>query len=134
MPGQVPDIAMRTETSKAIQGLSHVFTDTAAPVTRIPTEAIPDHDIGIFAIITGVVHTAQTPHTGVTAIDLAMTLHLDCTTDHPHTEAYHITPGIEACHVHIHHTKPHDESHISHTHTPVNQEANHITRRTPEWG
>ena len=91
MPGQVPDITMRTETGEAIQGLSHIFTDTTAPVARIPTEAIPDHDIGIIAIITGVGHTAQTPHTGVTAIDLAVTLHIDHTADHPHTEApsYH---------------------------------------------
>ena len=123
---------MRTETGKAIQGLSHVFADTAAPVTRIPTEALPVHDIGIIAIITGVAHTAQTPHTGVTAIDLAMTLHIDHTADHPCTEALHTTPGIEACCIHIHHTKPHDETHIGHTHTPVDQEANHITRRTPE--
>ena len=95
---------MRTETGEAVQGLSHVFTDTTAPVTRIPTEAIPDHDIGIIAIIIGVGHTTQTPHTGVTAINLAMTLHMDHTTDHPHTEAHHTTLGIEACHIHVHHT------------------------------
>ena len=73
MPGQVPDVTMRTETGKVVQGLSHIFTDTAAPVTRIPTEAMPNHDIGIIAIITGVVHTAQTPHTGITTINLTMT-------------------------------------------------------------
>ena len=56
-----------------------------------------------------------------------MTLHIAQTTDHPCTEAHHTTPEIEACHVHIHPTNPHDEPH-----TPVDHEANHITRRTPE--
>ena len=48
---------MRTGTGGAVQGLSHIFTDTTAQVTKIPIEAIPDHDIGIIAIITGVAHT-----------------------------------------------------------------------------
>ena len=56
MPHQVPDIAMRTETGLAIQGLSNILTDTAAPITRIHTEAIPDDNIGISSIIT-VAHT-----------------------------------------------------------------------------
>ena len=61
-----------------------------------------------------------------------MTLHIDHTADHPHTEAHHTTPEIETCHIHIHPTNPHDEMHIGHTHTPVDHETNHITRRTPE--
>ena len=52
MPNQVPDTAMRTGTGEAIQGLSHDFTDTAAPVVMTPIEAILDHDIGIIAILT----------------------------------------------------------------------------------
>ena len=61
-----------------------------------------------------------------------MTLHIDHTANHLHTEAHHTTPEIKACHIHIHHTNPHDKTHIGHTHTPVNHEANHTTRRTPE--
>ena len=61
-----------------------------------------------------------------------MTLHIDHTTDHLHTEAHHTTPEIEACHIYVHPANPHDEMHIGHTHTPVDHEANHITRRTPE--
>ena len=109
MPGQVQGITMRIGTGEAVQGLSHVFTDTAAQIAWIPIEAIPDHDIGIIAIITGVAHSTQIPHTGVLAIDIVMTLHIDHTADHMHTEAHHTTPEIEACHIHIHHTNPHAE-------------------------
>ena len=112
--------------------VSATFSQTLQLISRIPIEAVPDHDIGTIAIITGVAHTTQIPHTGVIAIDLTVTLHIDHTTDHPHTEAHHTTPEIEACCIHTHHTNPHDETHIGHTHTPVDHEANHITRRTPE--
>ena len=110
MPDQVPDIAMRTGRGEAIQGLSHIFTDTTAQVIRIPIEAILDHDIGITAIITGVAHNTQILHTGVIAIDPAMTLHTDHTANHPHTETHHTTPEIEACHIHIHPTNPDDDT------------------------
>ena len=123
---------MRTGTGKGIQDLNHVFTDTAAQVTRIPIEAVPDHDTGIITIITGVAHTTQIPHTGDIAINLTMTLHIDHTAALQHTEAHHTTPQIDACHIHIHHTNPHKNTCIGHTHTPIDQEANHITRRTPE--
>ena len=85
MSDQVPDTAMSTGTGEAVQGLSHDFTDTAAQVIMIPIEAILDHDIGTIAIFTGVAHDAPIPHTGVIAIDLTMTLHIDHTADHPHT-------------------------------------------------
>ena len=123
---------MRTGTGETIQALSHSFTDIAAQVTRIPIDAIPDHDIGIITIITGVAHIAQIPHTGVIAINLAVTLHIDHTTDHQHTEAHHITPEMGACHAIVHHTNPHGKTHIDHSHTPVDHRANHTTRRTPE--
>ena len=131
-PDQVPDTTMKTRAGEAIQGHSHIFTDTAAQVVRVPIEAILDHGIGILTIITGVAHDAQIPHTGAIAIDLAVTPHIDHTADHLHTGTHHTTPEIEACHVHIHPTNPHNEPHIGHTHTPVDHEANHITRRTPE--
>ena len=96
-PDQVPDTTMRTGTGEAIQGLSHDFTDTAAQVFMILIEAILDQDIGIITSITGVAHNAAIPHTGVIVIDLAMTLYIDHTADHLHTEAHHTTPEIEAC-------------------------------------
>ena len=62
--------------------------------------------------------TLTIPHTGVIAIDLAMTLHIDHTADRPCTEAHHTTPEIEAHHVHDHPTNPYDEiPHRSHMHT-----------------
>ena len=131
MPDQVPDTVMRTGTSKVIQGHRHILTDTAGQVIMIPIEAILDHDIEIITIITGVAFNASIPHTGVIAINLAMTLHIDHTAYHPCTEAHHTIPEIEAYHVHAHPTNPH-EVHICHTQTPVEQEVNHITRRAPE--
>ena len=123
---------MWTGTGEVVQGLSHIFTDTTAQVARIPIEAIPDHDIQIIAIITGVAHNTPIPHTGVIANGLAVTLHTDHTADHLHTEAHHTTPEIEGCCIHIHHTNPHNKTHRGHTHTPVDHKANHIARRTPE--
>ena len=61
-----------------------------------------------------------------------MTLHIDHIADHLQTGAHHTTPEIEACHIHIHPSNPYDKPNIGHTHTPVDHEANHITRRTPE--
>ena len=123
---------MKTGTGEAVQGLSHIFTGTAAQVIRIPVEAILDQDIGILTIITGVAHDTQILHTGVIAIALTVTLHIDHTADHLCTGAHHTTPEIEAYHIHIHPTNPHNKPHIGHTHTPVDHKANHITKRTPE--
>ena len=132
MPDHVPDSAMRTGIDKAIQGLRYNFTDTTAQVIIIPIETVLDHDIGIITTITGVTHNAPIPHIGVLAIDLAMTLHIDHTTDHPCTGTHHTTAEIEACHIHAHPTNPHDVLHIGLTCTPVDHEVNHITRRAPE--
>ena len=86
----------------------------------------------IIATITGVTQDAPIPHTGVIAIDLAMTLHIDNTADHPHTEVHHTTPEIEACHIHTHPTNPHNMLHIGLTCIPVDHKVNYITRRAPE--
>ena len=98
----------------------------------IPIEAILDHNIGIIAIIIGVGHDTPIPHTGVIAIDLTVTPNIEYTADHPHTEAHHTTPEIEACCVHVHPTNPHDKIHIGHTHPSVGHEVNLITRGVPE--
>ena len=126
MLDQLPD-TKKTGTGKIVQGLRHIFTDTAAQVIMIPIEPILNHNIGIITIITGVAHDAPIPHTGVIAIHLAVTLHIDHTADHLHTEAHHTTPEIEVCHVHTHPTNPHKRIHIGHNHTPVDYRANHIT-------
>ena len=64
---------------------------------------------------------------------LTVTHHINHTTvSSMHTEPHHhTTPETEVTHVHIHPTYPQEETHIGHTHTPVDHEANHITRRTP---
>ena len=78
--------------------VSAMFSQTPQlKLSRIPIEVILDHNIGILAIITGVAHNAWILHTGIIAIDLTMTLHMDHTTDHLHTRGHHTTPEIEAC-------------------------------------
>ena len=129
MPDQAPDTAMSTGAGKVIAGHSHISINITAQVDMIYIEAIPNHDIGIITITTEVAHTTPVLHTGVMTIDPTMTHNKDHTTDHPHTEAHHTTPEIEATHVHVHHTYPHDKIHIGHICTPVDHEANHITRR-----
>ena len=116
MPGQAPDITMRTGTGEAVPGINHIFTDTTAQAVMIHRETILDHDIGIIAIFTGVAHDAQILHAGVIAIDPAVTHHINPTTDHLHTEAHHhTTPETKVTHVHVHPTNPQDEIHIGHT-------------------
>ena len=105
MPGQTPDAAMRTGRDKVIPGHSHISTDTAAQVIMIHIEAIPDHDIGIIATTPEVAHNVQIPHTGVIAINPAVTHYADHTAGHPCTGAHHhTTPETEAAHVHVHPT------------------------------
>ena len=110
-PGQAP--------GKAIPGLSHTFTDTAAQVVMMHIEAIVGHNIGIIATITAVVYDAQIPQMGVIATNPAVTHHIDQTVEHPHTEAHDTIPEIEVTHIHIHPTNHQDKIHIGCTHTPV---------------
>ena len=129
MPGHAPDTTMRTVTGKVVPGHNHIFINPRDQVIMIHIEAIPDHDIGIIATITGVAHNAQVPHTRVIAIDPTMTHHINHTTDHSCTEAHHHTnPETKVTHIHVHPTNPQDEVTIGHTHTPVDHDTNHITR------
>ena len=133
MPGQPPDTSVKTGTGKVIPGHNHIFTDIAAQVIMTHIEATPGQDTDIIATTRGVACNTQVPHTGVTAINPTTTYHIDPTADNLCKEVpHHTTPEIEVDHVHIHPTKPHDEIHIGHAHTPIDQEANLITRGTPE--
>ena len=115
---------------EVVPGHSHIFIDTAAQVVMIHIEATPGQDIGIITTTPGVAHDVQVPHTGITAIDLTMTHHIDHTADHPDQEVPHpITPEIEADHIH---EIPQDDICIGHTHTRADHKANHITRGTPQ--
>ena len=115
MPDQVPDTTMRTGTGNAIQGLSHIITDTVAQATMTPIEAALDQNIGIIAIITGLVHDAPIPYTAVIAINLTIILHTHHIADYSHTQAHHTTSGLEACCIHIHPTYLHDRIDMSHS-------------------
>ena len=124
---------MKTGTGKVIPGHSHISTDTRAQVVMIHIETILGRDIGITDTIPEVAHDAQVPHTGVIAIDPAMTHHTEHTADHLCTEAHHhTTPESKATHIHVHPTNPEDEIYIGHTCTPVDHDTNYTTKRTPE--
>ena len=61
-------------------------------------EATPGHNIGIIPTT----HDGQVSHTGATAIDPAVTHHINPTTDCQHTGIPHdITPEIKVEHIHI---------------------------------
>ena len=86
-------------------------------------EATPGHNTGIIATTPGVTPNVPVPHTGVTAIKLAMI----------HTEVPHPTiPEIKADPIYTHPTNPPGEICTGPTCTPVDHKVNHITRRTPE--
>ena len=92
MPDQVQGTTMRTGTGKVIQDYNLIFTDIAAWVAMIHTEAIPGHDIGITEATSGVSHDAHAPHIEITAIGPTMTHFTNLITDYPHIEvlpAYH---------------------------------------------
>ena len=56
---------------KVVPGHNLIFTDIAAQVVMIHTEAIPGHDIGIIATSPEVAHNTHAPHTEITAINPA---------------------------------------------------------------
>ena len=87
MPDQVQGTTMMIGTDKAKQDHSLTFEGTAAQVIMIPVEAAVDHNTGIDAVTTGAAHDNLTPPIEATAIDLAMTHHINHTADHPHLEA-----------------------------------------------
>ena len=86
MPGQVPDTIMKQGTGEVILDHNHIFADTAAQIIMIHIEATPGHDTGIITTTPGVTPDAHIPHTEITAINPAVTHHIDPTADHPHTE------------------------------------------------
>ena len=131
MPDQVQGTTMKTGTGKAIPDHNLIFTDIAAQVMTIHTEAAPGQSIGIITATPGVAHDAHTPHIEITAIDLAMTHHISLTLDHPHIEILQLTsPEITVDHTHDHPTNLQGEICTGHIHIPADHKANHTSRRT----
>ena len=103
MQGQAPDTVAKTGTGDVIPGHNHIFTDTIAQVIMNHIEAVPGHDIGIITTTQGVAYNAQVPQTGIIAINLTITHHINPTVDHLHMEAHHhTTPKTEVAHIHFH--------------------------------
>ena len=86
MPDQVWSTTMKIETDKAGPDLSPILEDIAAQVIKIHIEATLDHNTGIDAATTGVVHNNLIKPTEDTTTELAMTLHTSHTADHPKTK------------------------------------------------
>ena len=96
----------------------------------IPVEADLDHNAGIDAATTGAAHNDLTEPIEATAIDLAMTHHINHIVDHPHIEVLQvIDPEITVGHIHDHPTDLQGMNHLDQVHNPAGEE-NHIPRRT----
>ena len=57
----------------------------------IHTDVTQGHNTGINAVTTGAAHNDHTPPIEATAIDLAMTQHVNHITDHPHIDVLQLT-------------------------------------------
>ena len=131
MPGHLPDTTMKTGMGEVIPGHNHIFTDITAQVIMTLIEATPGHKTGIITTTPEVAHVTHIPNTEIRAINPAVTHHINCTTDHPHTEASQpTTPGIKVDPFHIHPTNPPGEISTGHIHISVDHKVNHTTRRT----
>ena len=96
MIDQVHNTTMQTEICEVNPDHNLIFTDIAAQVITIHTEATQDHNIGIIRATTGAAHNAHSPPIMVTVIDLAMTCHINLIADHPHIETLLLpTPEIQ---------------------------------------
>ena len=131
---QIWDTIVGTETGKANPDHSHTFTNIAAWVIVIPTEAALDHNTRIDAATTGAAHSDHASPIEATAIDLTMIHHIDHIADCPHTEALQvINPEITVGHIHNHPTDLQGRTHVDQVHTPADHEKNHTPRRTWWW-
>ena len=131
MPDQGQGTTMKRGTDEVIPDHNLIFTDIAAQVIMIHTEAAPGHDIGIIAATPGVGHYAHTPHIEITAINPAVTHPIDLIADHPHITVLQLTnPEIIVDHIHVHPTNLQGVICTGHIHIPADHEANHTSRRT----
>ena len=134
MPDQVQGTIMKTGTGKVIPDHNLIFTDIAAWVVMILTEATPGPNLGIISATPGVAHNAQAPHIEITAIDPAIMHHINHTADHPCIEVLQLTtPEIVVDHAHDHPTNLQGKTCTGHIHIPPDHEANCTSRRMQGW-
>ena len=131
MPDQIQDTTMKTETGKADPDHNLIFKNIAAQVIMIPTEAAQGHNTGIDTATTGAAHDDHALPMEATAINLTMTHHIDCITDHPQIELLQLTNSeIAVDHAHDHLTDLQDRTHTDQVHNPAYHKENHTLRRT----
>ena len=112
MPDQVQDTIMTKETGEANPDHNLIFKNITAQVVVIHTEAAQGHNTMIDAAAIGAVHDNCTPPIQGTAINLAMTCHIDHIADHPHIEVFQLTnPEIAVDHTHDHPTNLQGRTH-----------------------
>ena len=103
----------------------------AAQVITISIQATLDDNTGIDTAITGAAHNDLAPPIEDTAINLAMTHHIDHITDHPHIEDLQVIDlEIIGGHIHNHPTDLQGLTHVGQVHNSAGKEENHIPRRT----
>ena len=131
MPDHIQGNTIKTGTGKVDPDNNLIFTDTAAQVIMIHTEATPGHNIGIIIATTGAAHNTHAPPIGVTALDPVTKHHVDHITDHPHIEVLWLTtPEVTVDHAHDQPTNLQVETCTDQIHIPADHEANHTSRRT----
>ena len=118
---------MKTGTDTVSQDHNPIFTDIAANVIMLPTEAIPGHTTGITDDITGVVHDTHTQI--LTHIILTMTLHI---ADHLHIKVLQLTPEFTADHTPDQPTNPPRKPHTNPCHIPEDYKVKHIPKGIQE--
>ena len=96
----------------------------------ILTETTQGHNTGIDAASTGAAHNDCIPPMEATAINLAMTHHINLIADHPHIEVLQLTnPEIAVCHTYNHPTDLQGRTDTDQVHIPADHEENHTSRR-----
>ena len=126
MTDQVQETTVKIEIGEANPGHNLIFESIAAPVITIPTEVTQSHNTGIDAATIGAVHIYHAPPVEATAIDPAVTHHMDHIAYHPHIHVLQLTnPEITVDHTHNHPTNHQGRTCTDQGHIPADHEENH---------
>ena len=103
-PDPVQDIAMKTGTGEVNPDHIHIFENIAARVIMILPEATQGSNTRTDIATIEAAHDDHAPPIEITAIDRAMTHHINHIAEHPHIEVLQLTnPEIAVDHTSNHH-------------------------------
>ena len=131
MPDEVQSTTMKKETVKPIQITMSFLKTLQLETSVILTEAAQGHNTGIDTATRGATHSNHAPPIEATAIDLAMTHHINHIADHSQIKVLQlINPEIAVDHTHDHPTDLQGRTHTDQVHIPADHEENNTSRRT----